>query len=73
MYSCTMPVRDPVPPPPPPQEAVSVLKEIRALYDIASIYSNGLVWFVGGFGVVCGVLRWFGVFQWTHCLVPARY
>ena len=31
--------------PPPPQEAVSALKKIRAIYDIASIYGNGLGWF----------------------------
>ena len=35
---------------------MSVLKKsFRALYDIVSIYGNGLGWFGGGLG-------WFGVF-----------
>ena len=64
MYACTMPVPDPGwrLGARPPQEAVSVLKKNRTLYDIASKYGNSLVE-VGCFGSVWDVLEWFWVFQ----------
>ena len=70
MYSSTIPVPDPgeggggglgstspphLPTSPPPEEAVIVLKmRISLVYDIASIYSNGLGWFGGGLGCFNG-------------------
>ena len=55
MYSCTMPVSDPWPPT--LQKGCECLKKIHALYDIASIYGNGL-----GLVENWGVFGWFGVF-----------
>ena len=40
---------------------MSVLNVFRALYDIARIYGNGLVWFGGGLGCFFGG-GWGGLF-----------